>query len=109
MIQPRHTCTPASLIGHVLRAEDIQSLLEGAVILPNGHAKLTREKLLTWFPTSVQSEARSALETKAAVVTVDGVCNRPTPFTMPEKSPAIQGEALIFRRHNLVFLDLYTT
>jgi len=38
MIQPRHTCTPASLIGHVLRAEDIQSLLEGAVILPNGHA-----------------------------------------------------------------------
>ena len=90
------------------REEDIQDLLKSAETLPNCRPKLTREVLLNWFPIAVQSEAKSALETKSDVVPVDAVCIRPTPFTMPEKSPAIHGEALVFQKHAIVFLDLYT-
>jgi hypothetical protein len=85
----------------------IQGLLKSEETLPNCQPKIARE-ILTWFPAAVQAEVMALPGSQGDRLAVDAICLRPTAFTTPEKSPAIHGNALVFERHNLVFLDLYT-
>jgi len=92
----------------LLKGEDIDKLMQAAETLPNCRPKVPRQVLATWFPAGARPEVTGAGATANEMVAVDAICIRPTPFTMPEKSPAIHGNALVFGKHGLVFLDLYT-
>src|SRR5690242_3461401 len=84
-----------------LKDEDTRRLLTNTEASRGGSMTVPRADLVNWFPTEVQAEYASKLDSTAADIQVDAVQLPGSVFAAPEKSPAIHGRALVFEKHNL--------
>lgn len=91
-----------------LRDEDTRKLLASTETKRGGSMTVAREDMTNWFPAEVQSDYASELASKAAHIEVDAIQIPGSVFAAPSKSPAIHGRALVFEKHNLVYLNLFT-
>jgi hypothetical protein len=87
--------------------EDILRLLESPEASGEGRMNVARDKLESWFPPAAQSDYKAQLGDKDTIELV-GVQLPGSIFAAPEKSPAIQGRALVLEKYNLVYLGLFT-
>lgn len=69
---------------------------------------MTVQELVNWFPGEVRTEYAAKLASKATDIEVDAIEVPGSVFAAPDKSPAIHGRALVFEKHNLVYLNLFT-
>ena len=87
-------------------ADDLQQILKRADDSGERRAHMSPEQL-AWMPETVRSETKAS-DAKAGLIQVDAIPISVDQFAAPSKSPLLQGTALVFEKHNLVYLGLYT-
>jgi hypothetical protein len=87
-------------------ADDLQRILKAAGDLGARKASMSAEQL-SWMPEAIRAETNSQ-GANADLIPVDAVSIAVEQFTDSKKSPLLQGTALVFVKHNLVYLGLYT-
>ena len=88
-------------------ADDLQQILKRAGDDSSTRKALMSPEQLAWMPEPVRSETDTS-GAKAGLIQVDAIPISVDQFAAPSKSPLIQGTALVFEKHNLVYLGLYT-
>jgi hypothetical protein len=88
------------------RSEHLQQILKGAGDLGSKRGHMSLEQL-SWMPDSVRAETDASGVDKE-LIPVDALTIGIEQFAAPGRSPLIHGRALVFDRHNLVYLGLYT-
>lgn len=87
-------------------AEDLQRILQHAGDSGGRKGHMSPEQL-AFMPEAVRAEANGT-GGNTGLVAVDAVPIGVEQFAAPTKSPLLQGTALVFEKHNLVYLGLYT-
>jgi len=62
---------------------------------------------LSWMPEAIRAETDSRVA-NVDLIPVDAIPIAVEPFTDSKKSPLLHGTALVFVKHNLVYLGLYS-
>lgn len=87
-------------------ADDLQRILERAGDTGHKRGHIFAEQL-AWMPEAVRAETKTS-GGNTDLISVDAVPIGVEQFAAPTKSPLLQGTALVFEKHNLVYLGLYT-
>jgi hypothetical protein len=87
---------------------NLTALLQVAKPLDGKPPQISRDDLLNWFPSPVRDRYSKASADKYGFVRVDATPLDPAPFFAVEKSPLLQGDAMVFQGEGLVYLRLFT-